>query len=50
MKRLFVLALLALPGCEDPSLGLSTTIDSSGASVSPYYSGRVGNVGVAVSP
>ncbi len=50
MKRLMVLALLVLAGCEDPSLGLTTTFDSNGARVSPVVSGRVGDVGVAVSP
>ncbi len=49
MKRILVLALLLLPGCEDPSLGLGATIDSGGVSVSPVVSGRVGDVGVAVS-
>ncbi len=49
MKRLLVLALLALPGCEDPTLGVGATISSGGVSVSPVVSGRVGNVGVAVS-
>ncbi len=50
MRRLMVLALLALPGCEDPSLGIGATVNSGGVSVSPVVSGRVGNVGVAVSP
>jgi hypothetical protein len=50
MKRLMVLALLTLPGCEDPALGLGATISGSGVSVSPVVSGRVGGVGVAVSP
>lgn len=50
MKRLAILALLALPGCEDPALGLGATFDSGGVSVSPVVSGRLGDVGVAVSP
>ncbi len=50
MKRLMVLALLALPGCEDPALGIGATISGNGVSVSPVASGRVGGVGVAVSP
>ncbi|MEM7753968.1 MAG: hypothetical protein AAF230_11165 [Pseudomonadota bacterium] len=50
MKKLMVLALLALPGCEDPTLGIGATISGSGVSVSPVVSGRVGDVGVAVSP
>ena len=50
MKRLLVLALLALPGCEDPALGIGASINSGGVSVSPVVSGRLGDVGVAVSP
>lgn len=50
MKRLIMLALLALPACENPSLGIGTSISSGGVSVSPYVAGRVGGVGVAVSP
>jgi len=50
MKRLMVLALLLLPACEDPTLGIGATISSGGVSVSPTVSGRVGDVGVAVSP
>ena len=49
MKRILVLALLALPGCEDPTLGIGATINGGGVSVSPVVSGRVGDVGVAVS-
>lgn len=50
MKRIAILALLALPGCEDPTLGIGASISSGGVSVSPVVSGRVGDVGVAVSP
>ncbi len=50
MKRLAVLALLLLPGCEDPALGVGARIDGGGVSVSPVVSGRLGDVGVAVSP
>ena len=49
MKRLMVLAVLVLAGCENPTLGIGTTISSSGVSVSPTISGNVGGVGVAVS-
>ena len=49
MKRLMVLALFALPGCEDPTLGIGATISGNGVSVSPTVSGRIGDVGVAVS-
>ena len=48
-KRLLFLALLALPACEDPALGIGATISSGGVSVSPTVSGRMGDVGVAVS-
>lgn len=50
MKRLLVLSLLLLPACEDPTLGVGATISGSGVSVSPTVSGRVGDVGVAISP
>lgn len=50
MKKLLVLAMLALPGCEDPTLGIGATVSGGGVSVSPVVSGRVGDVGVAVSP
>ena len=50
MKGLAVASLFVLVGCENPTLGIGTTISSGGVSVSPVLSGRVGNVGVAVSP
>lgn len=50
MKRLILLSLLALPACENPQLGIGATVSGSGVSVSPVVSGRVGGVGVAVSP
>ena len=49
MRWIAVLALALLAGCENPTLGIGTTISSSGVSVSPVLSGRVGNVGVSVS-
>ena len=49
MRWIAVLALGLLAGCENPTLGIDTTISSSGVSVSPVLSGRVGGVGVAVS-
>jgi hypothetical protein len=42
--------LVLLPACEDPSLNVGASISSSGVSVSPSVSGRMGGVGVAVSP
>ncbi len=50
MKRLVLLALLALPACENPSLNLGASISGGGVDVYPSVSGRVGDVGVAVSP
>lgn len=50
MKRLLFLSLLLLPACEDPTLGIGASISTGGVSVSPVVSGRVGDVGVAVSP
>lgn len=50
MKILAVCALLLLPACENPQLGVGATISGGGVSVSPVASGRVGGVGVAISP
>ena len=50
MKKFAVLALLALPGCENPQLNVGASVGTGGVSVYPSVSGRVGNVGVAVSP
>ena len=50
MRWLALIAVVTLAGCENPSLGIGTTISASGVSVSPVISGRVGGVGVAVSP
>ena len=49
MRWIAIAALITVAGCENPSLGIGTTISSSGVSVSPVLSGRVGGVGVAVS-
>lgn len=50
MKKLAVLGFLALPACTDLSLGVGATIREGGATtVSPTVSGRMGDVGVAVS-
>jgi hypothetical protein len=48
MKRILFVALLALPGCEDPSFGFGATV--SGGSVSPTIVAGGSNVRVAVSP
>ena len=50
MKRLALVALLLLPACENPSLNVGASISSGGVSVTPSASGRVGGVGVAISP
>ena len=50
MKKLTLMVLLALPACEDPSLYLGASIGPNGVNASPTVSGRVGDVGVAVSP
>ncbi|MGR3511317.1 MAG: hypothetical protein ACU0GG_01030 [Paracoccaceae bacterium] len=50
MRWFALTALLVLPACEDPQLGVGATISNSGVSVSPVASGRVGGVGVAISP
>lgn len=50
MRPLAVLTFLVLPACENPSLNVGASISSGGISVKPSVSGRVGGVGVAVSP
>jgi hypothetical protein len=49
MKLSAVLALLALTACQDLSLGVGATVSEGNTSVSPTVSGRIGDVGVAVS-
>lgn len=50
MRKLALALLLLLPACEDPRLNAGISIGSGGVSVTPSVSGRVGDVGVAVSP
>lgn len=50
MKKLALTLLILLPACEDPSLNVGASIGTGGVNVSPSVSGRVGGVGVAVSP
>lgn len=50
MKRLAIALLFLLPACENPSLNAGIAIGSGGVSVTPSVSGRVGGLGVAVSP
>ena len=49
MKKLVLLALLAVPACTDLSLGIGASISEGNTTVSPTVSGRIGDVGVAVS-
>ena len=50
MRKLALALLLLLPACEDPTLNAGISIGTGGVSVTPSVSGRVGDVGVAVSP
>jgi hypothetical protein len=42
--------LLVVAGCTDPRLNAGISVGAGGVSVYPSVSGRVGGVGVAVSP
>ncbi len=48
--RAAVCLVLALAGCTDPRLNAGISVGAGGVSVYPSVSGRVGGVGVAVSP
>ena len=50
MKWMTLAALLTLAACTDPSLNIGASINSGGVSLTPSLSGRVGDVGVAISP
>ena len=50
MRKLALALVLLLPACEDPTLNAGISIGTGGVSVTPSVSGRVGDVGVAVSP
>ncbi len=50
MKWIAALALTMTTGCENPSVGIGTSIGVGGASVTPVVAGSIGGVGVAVSP
>jgi len=50
MRILAITSVILLAGCENPQLGIGATISSGGnVNVSPSVSGRIGDVGVAVS-
>ena len=50
MRGFAIIAILAMPGCTDLSFGLGATIREGGnTTVSPTVSGRIGDLGVAVS-
>ncbi|MDF1620876.1 hypothetical protein [Pseudothioclava nitratireducens] len=50
MKPALILAFLTLAACSDPALHAGISLDSSGVSVYPAVSGRVGGATVSVSP
>lgn len=51
MRLICILALSTLMACESgPNIGANVGITPNGVSVNPSVSGRVGGVGVAVSP
>ncbi|MEQ9040117.1 MAG: hypothetical protein RIE24_17340 [Silicimonas sp.] len=50
MKKLAIVLLILLPACEDPSFNIGASVSSGGVDVSPSVSGRMGGVGVAISP
>ena len=50
MKKLPIALLVLLPACQDPTLNIGASVGTGNVSVTPSVSGRVGGVGVAVSP
>lgn len=48
--RLALFLALMLAACTDPHVNAGVSIGSDGVAVYPYVSGRVGGVGVAISP
>lgn len=50
MRRLALLLILSLSACADPRLNAGISIGAGGVSVTPSVSGRVGGVGVSISP
>jgi hypothetical protein len=50
MRCIFVLLILPLLGCADPRLTAGISIGAGGVSVTPSVSGRLGGVGVSISP
>ena len=51
MRIVALVSLLILAACESgPNLGANVGITPSGVSVNPSVSGRVGGVGVSVTP
>jgi hypothetical protein len=48
--RAVLCLVLVLGGCTDPRLNAGISVGAGGVSVYPSISGRVGGVGVAVSP
>lgn len=50
MIRALVLGLMCLAGCADPRLNAGISLGADGVSVTPSLSGRVGGLGVSISP
>jgi len=48
VKRLSLIALVALAACENPMIGASMVVDSQGASIGPVVSGDIGNATVTI--
>ncbi len=50
MSRLVIFLILSLSGCIDPRLNAGISVGAGGVSVTPSVSGRVGGVGLTISP
>ena len=50
MKYLMAMTVATLAACTDPTVGINGTFGAGGFDVSPSVGGRVGNVGVTVTP
>ncbi|MEL6644540.1 MAG: hypothetical protein AAFQ79_11430 [Pseudomonadota bacterium] len=51
MRALIIASLLLTAACTSgPNIGANVSINPSGVSVNPSVSGRVGDVGVSVTP
>jgi len=50
MRLILICSVFALTACTDPRLNANIGLGSNGITVTPSVSGRVGDVGVAVTP